>query len=48
MERRLILADTIATDDDPRGALEAAAGNAMLNFQATAAIRAPFARAKLL
>ena len=33
---------------DARVALEAAAGNAMLNIQATAALRALFARAKLL
>jgi hypothetical protein len=33
---------------DARAALEAAAGNAMLNIQATAALRVLFARAKLL
>jgi hypothetical protein len=33
---------------DARGALEAAAENAVLNIQATAALRALFARAKLL
>lgn len=33
---------------DAKIALEAAAGNAMLNIQATTAIRALFARAKLL
>jgi len=33
---------------DARVALEAAAGNAMLNIQATAALRVLFARAKLL
>jgi hypothetical protein len=33
---------------DAKVALEAAAGNAMLNIQATTAVRALFARAKLL
>lgn len=37
-----------ALHDDARTALEAAAGNAMLSIQATNALRALFARAKLI